>query len=367
VRNLFAGALLCAVALPGAEPNAYLGSQACGACHSAQYSRQSKSAHAGGLYPAAQHPLAGFFTPADAVVRPPNFHFLFLRTAEGLRVRADDGQYVMELPLDWAFGAGEHAVTFVSRVSNEFYIEHSLSYYPDSRSFDLTPRHEELPAATLQPTMGQPLRLHGSRFTAVDCFQCHSTGPVSVDASGRIEITEPGVRCEVCHGPGRLHREAALRGELAQARRAIQKPSRLSSEELNSFCGRCHRVIGGEPANFNWDSPWNVRHQPPYLAQSRCFRDSAGKLSCQTCHDPHERVRRNDPAYYRARCAGCHRAGHHPPQKICQEEKDPDCTSCHMPLVTANPHLKFKNHWIGVYQKGAALRPLNRTSQGRPN
>ncbi|HYM09107.1 MAG TPA: multiheme c-type cytochrome [Bryobacterales bacterium] len=367
MRTLFGSALLCAVTLSGAEPNGYVGSQACAACHPTQYSRQSKSAHARSLYPAAQHPLAGFFTPADAVVRPPNFHFLFRRSAEGLQVRADDGQYVMELPLDWAFGAGEHAVTFVSRVDNEFYLEHSLSYYPDIRSFDLTPRHEELPAGTLQQAMGQPLRIQSPRFTAVDCFQCHSTGPVSVGAAGRIEVTEPGVRCEVCHGPGRLHREAALRGDLAQVRQLIQKPSRLSSEELNRSCGRCHRVMSGDSASFNWDSPWNVRHQPPYLVQSRCFRDSAGQLSCLTCHDPHDPVRRNDPAYYRVRCNGCHRTGHHPPQRICLEEKDPDCTSCHMPLVTASQHLKFKNHWIGIYQKGAPLKPLARAKGGSPN
>src|SRR6266487_382274 len=47
--------------------------------------------------------------------RPPNFHFSVETAADGLHVRGD------------AFGAGERAVTLVSRVSDEFYLEHALS------------------------------------------------------------------------------------------------------------------------------------------------------------------------------------------------------------------------------------------------
>jgi len=171
-------------------------------------------------------------------------------------VYGDDGRYVMELPVEWAFGAGDHAVTFVSKVSAEYYLEHSFSYYPGSVSFDLTPRHDALPAATLQQAMGQPIKTGGPGAAIVDCFGCHSTGSMAVQASGEVKVSETGIHCEACHGPGSAHAEAAARGETAEAARLIRNPGRLSGEELSVECGRCHRVTA---TSFDWNSPWSVR------------------------------------------------------------------------------------------------------------
>lgn len=351
MRGLPGAALFWALTL-GAAQKSFIGAAACRPCHASQFASQSASGHARALYRAAAHPLAGRFTSLGPVSREPNFHFQFDMAGAGVRVRADDGQYVTELPVEWAFGAGDHAVTFVSKVSPEFYLEHSSSYYPAAGSLDLTPRHELLPAGTLHQAMGQAIKTRGSGATILDCFGCHSTGPVTVSSGGEVQVSEPGIHCEVCHGPGSAHREAAAQGLAVQARRLIENPGKLSGEELNRFCGRCHRVIG---ASFDWDSPWSVRHQPPYLARSRCFQDSGGKLSCLTCHNPHEKVVRGDAAYYRSRCAACHNAGNHPPSKTCLAQKDPDCAKCHMPAVTFNSHLTFANHWIGVYKKDGRL------------
>src|SRR5439155_3258324 len=161
---------------------------------------------------------------------------------------------------DWAFGAGMHAVTFVSKVSDEFYIEHSFSYYTDTDSFDLTPRHDALPMATLHQAMGQPIKVAGKGAAIAACFRCHSTGPVSVSPDGGIAITEPGIRCEACHGGGNAHQAAAASGDIARAKKLISKPGDLSAAGLNSFCGECHRM-SGDGGTFDWESPWSVRHQ----------------------------------------------------------------------------------------------------------
>ena len=172
-----------------------------------------------------------------------------------------------------------------------------------------------------------------------------------------MAVTEPGVHCETCHGPGGAHRSAAAAGDTGGAKKLIGKPSNLSAAAaLNRFCGECHRSIA-DGENFDWDSPWSVRHQPPYLARSRCFQLSGGALSCLTCHDPHDRVRRGDSAYYRSKCVACHQAENHPPAKTCLAQKEPDCAGCHMPLVAAGANMSFKNHWIGAYPKGVVLKP----------
>src|SRR6266700_1582391 len=129
--------------------NGYIGAEKCGSCHPRQFQGQSASGHAQALHRATEHPLSASFTPSATLQRPPNFRFRFVRTPQGIQVQADDSKYLTKLPVDWAFGAGAHAVTFVGKASAELYIEHAFTYYPDTRSFDITPQHESLPAKAL--------------------------------------------------------------------------------------------------------------------------------------------------------------------------------------------------------------------------
>jgi hypothetical protein len=278
----------------------YAGSVACRPCHPAQFTSQSKTGHARALAPA----------PAEA-------------------------------PGQWAFGAGEQAITYVSQLDEDWYIEHGLSYYSKTKSMALTPGHTD--------AKGVRYRIFDAAADILHCFQCHSTGPLSLGAGQRIEPSEPGVRCETCHGPGAAHIQAG------GAKEAIWNPKRLSAAGLNEFCGSCHRKPQTALDDTDWSSPWNTRHQPVYLSQSACFRKSGAALTCLSCHAPHAPLSRS-AAGYDKRCVECHRAVRH---HMALEAKS--CVECHMPAVEVRPELRFTNHWIGVYAKGAKLRPLRRT------
>ena len=134
-------------------PAQYIGSQACSACHPAQFASQSKTGHARAL------------------------------------ARADAGS-----PGQWAFGAGEKAITYVSQAGPADYLEHGLTYYASLKAMALTPGHanpQDLRLRTLDPVA-----------SVLRCFRCHSTGPLRLDAASAIQPSELGVRCESCHGPG---------------------------------------------------------------------------------------------------------------------------------------------------------------------
>lgn len=324
----------------------------CRPCHPKQFDGQSLSGHARTLHAAPLHPLAGRFASAGTLKRSPNFSFVFSRATGGLQMGVGDGNSEIDIPIDWAFGSGTHGVTFVSRLGTSLYLEHAFSFYPAAGVFDLTPGHRGLPTRSMMEAAGQSFRLRNEGDAIWKCFRCHSTGPMTISSRQEIGIAEPGVRCEVCHGPGKAHLAAPSR------RPSIRNPREMPVEEQLRLCGGCHRPPDGSEASNDFTNPWNVRHQPPYLEKSKCFREGESGLSCFTCHAPHEPLRRTSPAYYRSKCLACHTAMKAPPVNVCLAESEPDCIRCHMPLVQPEPRLIFRNHWIGVFREGAPLIPV---------
>jgi len=127
----------------------YAGSQACRDCHAARFAEQSKSGHARALH--------------------------------------QDGDR-------WAFGAGEQATTYVTRVDDDSYLEHGLSFYARTKALARTPGHAD--------ANGARYRTFEPNSQIMRCFQCHSTGRLRLEAHGTLIPGEPGVRYEACHGPG---------------------------------------------------------------------------------------------------------------------------------------------------------------------
>jgi hypothetical protein len=274
----------------------YAGAPACGKCHPTEFALQSKSAHA--------HSLAKSVAPQ---------------------------------PGDWAFGAGEQAITFVSRLSPDYYLEEGLSWYKRLNAYARTPG-----AAT---AAGTRYRLFEPDAGILRCFSCHSTGPVTLAADEAIVPHEPGVRCEGCHGPGAAHARDPVHNH-------IVNPGKLSAVRLNELCGNCHRMPAGATDTPDLRNPWNIRHQPLLLAASVCFQRSQGRLSCLTCHSPHAPLEHN-LANYNSACFKCHPGPKHP-MRVAGKA----CAECHMPSVAPTPNLTFANHRIGLYTPADPLQPI---------
>lgn len=279
-----------------------MGSQVCRECHVEQFGRHSGGAHAKALSRISQHQLRSAF-PGQAG--------------------------------EWAFGAGLQAVTFVSQLDPDYYLEHGLSYYTSAKSLSVTPGH--------RTGAGERYRTFDPGAGILRCFQCHSTGPLKLGAGFKIEPFEPGVQCESCHGPGAAHAGSAG---------PIRNPGRMTAVELNGLCGGCHRRSASAGEDTDWTNAWNARHQPLYLSRSACFNASSGALSCLTCHPAHQPLSYSAGDYDR-RCTSCHARPKHSTAVAARS-----CVRCHMPNVIPQPNLKFANHWIGVYAAGNPLQPI---------
>jgi hypothetical protein len=334
-----------ATAAIGSGPGDYAGAAACRACHRSQYERQSRSAHAHSLFQASEHALAPQFFAPEPLYRPPRYRFDFSDRDGFFAVTVSAGSERVELPIEWAFGAGRQAVTFVSRWDEDWYLEHYFSWYRRTGALGATPGHAALRSNTLQSAAGHMYNSQDAVTGISACFGCHSTGPPQVSDGNSIRPLESSVRCETCHGPGRKHAQ--------NPRATIRNPARMTAGEINRLCGECHRPPGGGP-EANPSKAWSVRFQPAYFAQSSCFRQSGGRCSCVTCHDPHSDADR-DPAHYDRKCLACHARVenlHGTTLKVAAAK----CVACHMPQVSPQPNLYFTNHRIGVYDPSDPLR-----------
>jgi hypothetical protein len=237
----------------------------------------------------------------------------------------------------WAFGAGVQAITFVSRLNPESYLERDETWYRKLDGIGRTPGHTT--------EGGAELRIFDPEAGILRCFACHSTGPLAVSPEQTITPHELGVRCEACHGPAANHAKDP-------AKFRPRNPGRFTAPQLNNFCGQCHRMPGIQGDTTDLLDPWNSRHQPVMLDASYCFRRANGRMTCLTCHDPHRPLETRLSAYD-AKCRTCH---------VNQAHKTPltgkPCVGCHMPAVPAQPNLNFANHRIAVYASGDPMTAI---------
>ena len=267
-----------------------------------------------------------------------------------------DGKARATATLGWAFGVGKVGQTYILEREGKMY-ESRASYFAALDALDLTPTRATIAKpATVDAALGRPL----SAAEAGRCFGCHMTAVSTRGPSAGNMVS--GVTCEACHGPGRAHARAMQQDKDEEGLAAIVNPAPFSPVDSVDFCGACHATywdvtLAGEKGLAA------LRSQPFRLQNSRCWGDGDRRITCVTCHNPHEPLER-DVRVYDQRCLACHRiVADTPPAKRTTETADTmpahapsckagardRCASCHMPKYEVpGMHFSFTDHLIRV-------------------
>ncbi len=163
------------------------------------------------------------------------------------------------------------------------------------------------------------------------CLSCHGA-PLP-------GLSQTGVRCENCHGPGEAH---------ASAKSSIANPVKLSKSDQVQLCAQCH--ADERPLADPLPADLLISHQVEAITHSECYIQSGAGLSCTDCHNPHkdepDTVARSEKI-----CLGCHRGA-------CPVNQKSGCVGCHMPS-TQKDTFRMVDHWIRVTEgAGGSHKPV---------
>ncbi len=264
--------------------------------------------------------------------------------------------------LEFAIGSGTNGTTYLVKRGDSLF-EAPLSYYARIGSWGFSPGYEMEDAGFSRPIQTGCLSCHSGRVEPVPNRPGAYRDPV---------FRELAIGCENCHGPGQLHvnersRKVPVTGKLDDS---IVNPAKLPGWLADNICMNCHqgtaaRILqpGKEYLDFRPGTPLDETvaiFEPPaqpgaavspllehysMMTLSKCYRESNGRLSCTTCHDPHVQPRSESASYFRSKCLGCHTAAS---CKVAAGTRGDDCAGCHMPKenVSQIAHSVLTNHRI---------------------
>jgi len=245
------------------------------------------------------------------------------------------------------------------------------------------------PPGSPRADISQWPRLDSTTSYQANCAVCHTSQLRNIKSGGfeaqGPEFREPGINCEMCHGPSLKHVGAMQRAQPYE-KRPIDPPvdfAHIEARQFVAICSQCHMQSAvrdpGPQGELNYSrvGEFFMHHESrPYNAfsrkgfykdgrfrettffvesvlRTRCFRN--GNATCGSCHDPHPANARSNPNSLKFSdhpdqiCLQCHaeyrqeaalvQHTHHPYQS-----EGSRCVSCHMPRIVDALLFEARSH-----------------------
>jgi SOS response regulatory protein OraA/RecX len=381
----------------------YVGMETCASCHENTYRSYQQTGMGHSLYLPDRDDIIERFGPEEVVYDPQkNFYYLAAWQGEEMfikefRLQGQDTVFQRTEKVSFIVGSGHQTRSYLME-RNGYWYEMPITWYVEKQIWDLSPGYKD----------------NNSRFAreiGQECLSCHTGhNEYLAGSKNRFAKVAHGIGCEKCHGPGSVHVELAEKEQLPEEGTdySIVTPSNLPIGKQFDICQQCHLqgvnvyrpgksiadyrpgmaltevmdVFIERPKNAN---AFGIASHAERLMASQCFIQSAGKLTCTTCHNPHKSISVTDPKRYVRQCTNCHAStqatvgsgavdnetvssnsgrsgqwseaksvsgGCSAPQEL-QMTKQGDCISCHMPQGETRdiPHVSFHDHKIRVLRK----------------
>lgn len=380
----------------------YIGSSKCQTCHPKKYDSWQLTYHSKMTQAPTQASILGEFDGAvinlgNATIKP------FRREDRYFfEIRKDNDTRVAEVAL--AVGARRYQQYFESSPAESGTLLERLPLLWHVQSKKWLP----LVAVFLGPDQDN-IDAHRSTWND-NCILCHNTGPrpeaVSLQTNGshrgfRSTVSELGIACESCHGPGKTHSEKMPQGEeklvggnLLDAP-SIVNPENLDKARAVSVCGQCHgqRLPKTTAASLEWKSkgpsfksgqllsdhaeivemntaptgkdvseialrfwqdgtPRLTAYEYQGITSSRCFQKS--EMTCGSCHAMHNGDVLGQMASgmrSNAACSQCHEGMRADVAAHTKHKADgigSQCVSCHMPKIVYGVLSLHRSHRIEI-------------------
>lgn len=367
----------------------YAGSAACRDCHQFEYETWRQTGMAKMLRPYQKENIIGNFSPGSEFKDDGSVVQMGSDSRPYFEVQ-DSGGHRQRFHVDYTIGS-KWQQAYATRLADGSFQVIPIEYNALRRAWVNYWKVIDPPGSPRDDISNFP-KLSAATNYQENCAVCH-TSQLRTAADGNDPIQhatfrEPGVDCEMCHGPAAFH-IAQMRREHIATKGVMKAPVdffRIDNHEGVRVCAQCHkqtavRRIGpqremnysSEGASYvpaSWSRPYDVFSRRAFykdgrfrettfiveaFTRSACYRKGAAQ--CASCHSPHLQNVADNPKSLKfanapdEMCLECHREyrnrltlhTHH-----AADSQASRCVSCHMPKIVNALLFKARSHEIEI-------------------
>ncbi|MFN0203139.1 MAG: tetratricopeptide repeat protein [Bacteroidia bacterium] len=353
----------------------YVGNKTCASCHKDIYESYLQTGMGKSFYqPNKANIIEKFDEKALVYDTYSNFYYFPYWAGDSMyvmefRLEKGDTTYKRVEKIDYIVGSGHQTRSYLL-AKNDYYYEVPITWYVSKQIWALSPGYDKGNNSRFNREIGE------------ECMACHTGNFEFVeDSKHRFHKIDLGIDCERCHGAAGEHIAKMQKGDEVDVGKEIDysivNPEKLTIDKQFDICQQCHlqgtniiktkSVRDFKPA-MNLKDVYDIFLEEPQenefgiashadrLKQSKCFLQSGNKLTCTTCHNPHESVHKTDANVYIKQCQNCHKEKGCKETVAAREMKQDNCVTCHLPKGGTNdiPHVSFHDHKIRVVKNSTA-------------